>query len=233
MGSRCFRRFSVVGFCLACLAVSAMPTGRADGLAQGKLEQRPMLREPVALVLGDDGQWLYTANRRSGSVSVLDCRAQRVVAEVPVGRKLSDLVGTPDGRHLLAADEEGGELLVLSRRGPTLDLLHRIKVSPAPVSVQVTADGSRCFVASLWSRRLALINLVPGVKEQTAPPLHVAKVVRLPFSPGKQLLVRGGTKLIVADAFGGRLAIVDGHSGALEAVHRLPAHNIRGLAIGR
>ena len=45
------------------------------------------------------------------------------------------------------------------------------------------------------------------------------------------LLVKGGTKLIVADAFGGKLGIVDTAARKLEAVRQLPAHNIRGLAV--
>ena len=44
------------------------------------------------------------------------------------------------------------------------------------------------------------------------------------------VLVRSGARLVVADAFAGRLAVVDPKQGTLESVRTLPAHNIRGLA---
>ena len=56
------------------------------------------------------------------------------------------------------------------------------------------------------------------------------KTLDLPFPPRKQLLIRNDSKLIVADAFGGRLAVVEVASGKVESVRALPAHNIRGLA---
>src|SRR5437762_12019853 len=54
------------------------------------------------------------------------------LAEEPVGRKLSDLAITPDGRLLLATDEEAGELIVLSCREAALAVVGRLKVGRAP-----------------------------------------------------------------------------------------------------
>ena len=44
-------------------------------------------------------------------------------------------------------------------------------------------------------------------------------------------LAAGGSRLIVADAFGGKLAVVDTQSVMLESVRTLPGHNIRGLTV--
>src|SRR5262249_55985913 len=60
--------------------------------------------------------------------------------------------------------------------------------------------------------------------------LQFVRSLHLPFCPRNLAWVRGGTKLIVTDAFGGRLAVVDARSGSLQSVRSLPAHNIRGLA---
>jgi YVTN family beta-propeller protein len=176
----------------------------------------------VALALADDGRWLFVANQRAGTVSVLDTAGPHMLAEVPVGRRLSALALTPDGRHLLALDEDANHLVRLTRQGSRVEVRDRLPVAPAPVSLRVTADGSRCFVASLWSRRLSVIDLAKPA---------VVKVLDLPFAPREQLLVRRGAKLLVADAFGGRLAIVDTGRAEIETVRTLPAHNIRGLAV--
>jgi mono/diheme cytochrome c family protein len=61
--------------------------------------------------------------------------------------------------------------------------------------------------------------------------LRIRQTIDLPFAPRKQLLVENGRKLLVADAFGGKLAVVDVKTRRVDKVHSLPAHNIRGLAL--
>ncbi len=210
---------------VGCLA-AAILAGEGPGAAAVDLPAR--FRQPVALVTADSGKWLYTANRRSGTISVIDTERQRCVAEVAVGRWFSDLAITPDGSQLLATDEDAHELLLLSRRGPELAVQRRLPVSPTPVSVQLTGDGSRCFVASLWSRRLSVVELVRESGVVSA--LRVASTIPLSFAPRQQLLI-DDRHLVVADDFGGQLATVDAKRGEVLSVRTLPAHNIRGLAL--
>ena len=180
------------------------------------------LRRPTALVFADAGAWLFVANRRSGSITIIDTSTSEVTAEVTVGRSLADLTLSPDGHHMLAVDEDARELILLSRRGPVLKVVHRLPVAPMPVSVRVV-DNARCFVALLWAHQIVEVDL-------KAVPPRVTRVVPLPFAPREQLLV-SDAKLVVADAFGGRLAVVDINRGKVDSVRTLPAHNIRGLAL--
>jgi YVTN family beta-propeller protein len=203
------------------LVLVALPT--AGGTRPAAARQG--LRHPVALALTPDGRWLFTANQRSGTVSLIDTAASKVIADTPVGRRLADLALTPDGRRLLAVDEAGDELLLLSLEPPRLTVRGRLKVSPDPVSVRVAADGRTCVTASLWAHRLDVVDL-----RSDAP--RVARTVTLPFAPHQQLILRDSRKVVVADAFGGRLAVVDTGTGAVESVRELPGHNIRGLALG-
>jgi YVTN family beta-propeller protein len=186
-------------------------------------QDTPQLRRPVALVLAENGRWLFSANQRSGSISVLDAGTGQLAAEYAVGRRLADLAITPDERHLLAVDEAANELILLGREGSQLRIAHRLALSAAPVSVQVAPDGKRCYVASLWPRQLTIVDLVPALK--------VARSVELPFSPRRQLLLRDGTRLVVADAFGGHLAVLDTRREEVESVRSIPGHNLRGLAV--
>ncbi|MBX6315698.1 MAG: cytochrome C peroxidase [Isosphaeraceae bacterium] len=188
-------------------------------------------RRPVALALTDDGRWLYAANRGSGTISVIDTAELRIEAEYDIGRGLSDLASSPDRRFLLAADEVGHRVLLLRQRGAKLSVATSLEVPPYPVSLRISADGSRCTVASLWSRRLTILDLIPEVKGHEAPRLRVARTIDLPFCPRRQALIDRAAKLIVADAFGGGLAVVDLRRGELESVRTLPAHNIGGLAL--
>ena len=214
--------------CLALLLLSS-PVRPLAGEA-GTADSPPRrFRQPVALAFVEGGKTLIVANRRSGSLSVLDAAARRVVAEHDVGCGLADLVALPDGRHLLAVDQVANELLLMTYRDRSIGVVDRIKISPDPVRLVVSADGRSAVAASRWSRRLTFVERRPAQAEER-PTLATVGSLELPFCPREVALFRDGTKLVVADAFGGRLAVVDPKRRAVESVRPLPAHNIRGLA---
>ena len=187
------------------------------------------LRQPVALVLADGGKRLFVANQRSGTVSVIDTTSLQTVAELDAGRRLADLALVPGTRTLVVVDEAADQLILFALGGRVPRLVCRVPVVPGPVSVQVAGGGVRCFVASLWARRLAAVDLALPEKNKDAR-VRLVKTIGLPFAPRRQLLAPDGARLIVADSFGGRLAVVDVERGEVESVRRIPAHNIRGLA---
>jgi YVTN family beta-propeller protein len=179
----------------------------------------------VALALVDRGARLLVANQHSGSLSILETAGPRLAVELPVGRRLTDLAATADGNTLVVTDEQANEIVLLSRHQSTWEVSGRLAVSPSPVSVHLLPDGSHCTIVSLWSRRVTLVELAPRPR--------VVRTISLPFPPRGQLLLPGGQKLLVADAFGGRLAVVDIQRGAVDSVRSVPGHNIRGLALSR
>jgi YVTN family beta-propeller protein len=181
------------------------------------------LRRPVAVVVAQHGHRLFVANSQSGSVSEIDVDKKEVTREVNVGQSLADLTAAPDGR-LLAVDQAAGELVVLAPRPGGPAVLHRLAVGPSPVSVCV-ASGPRAVVACLWCHLLAVVAL-----PASGPP-RLERTVELPFAPRFQLAMPGGERVLAADSFGGRLALVDVVRGRVEAVRRIPAHNIRGLCL--
>jgi cytochrome c peroxidase len=190
-------------------------------------EFEPRLRRPIALHLSADERFLLTANQRSGSISVVDLSRKAVVRELAVGERLSALAPLPNGR-LITLDEARHELILLRRdSADVVEVVERLPVASYPVDVAVSASGEHCFVTSLWSRRLTAVELPPGGVAR------VVKTIDLPFAPRKLLLVRGDSRLIVADAFGGRVAIVDPANLELLLVREFPAHNIRGLAVSQ
>lgn len=216
-----FVLFASAGWLWCILAGVAAPSAAAEEEAADKLA--PQLRRPVALAESADGRWLYVANRDSGTVSVIDVRQRRVAAEHPVGKRLSDLVAVAGSDRLLAADEAAHELIVLDSRGAKLSVADRLPVSPYPVSIHVAPDGGEATVASLWSRRLSFVRLEGEPAVET--------VLDLPLAPRCQLLLPGRDRLIVADAFGGKLVLVDPRQRTIAAEREFPGHNIRGLGV--
>jgi YVTN family beta-propeller protein len=208
---------------LACFLLVMLLAAGSCREASRVLSVPGLLRRPVALVVADQGRRLFVANRCAGTVSVIDIERCEVIAEIAVGKRLADLADCSDGR-LLAIDEAAGELLVLKRDKDLLAVSTRLRVGDVAVSVCRVAP-SRFAVACLWPRQLVIVDVPPRTKP------HVNKAISLPFAPRCQSALAGGAKIIVADAFGGRLAVVDVVRGVVESVRSVPGHNIRSLAL--
>jgi len=182
------------------------------------------LRRPVALVTPDNGRHFLVANRDSGTISRVDISARQVTTETRIGGRLSDLVLAPDGRYALVADSGRRQLVVcrLENGQPTPSF--RINLPIEPTRLAIDTSGRHVAVTSKWSSRLLLLDL--PITASSKP-----RQLALPM-PGRHLLWLPKTHtLVVADAFGGNLVVVDAVAHRVLHSHRLPAHNIGGLAL--
>jgi DNA-binding beta-propeller fold protein YncE len=209
--------------CASCAAVAGSRTPSS---------QAARLRRPVAAAFLADGHTLCVANHRSGSVALVDVRGAGPCTELAVGERLNDLAVLPDRKQVLVVDEKRHELVALSLDATRRAVRARLSVGPYPASVAVQPDGRRATVASSWSRRVEVFDLTPLSSGEGPVTLRVLHTVRLPFAPRNQCVLPGRSQVVVADAFGGHLAVVDAAAGRLVAVHELTGHNLRGLALG-
>ena len=217
MKTRLFPRGQLLTLVLAVTLSAFRSTGQTV-----ELTSRP--RHPVAVQLSPKGDFLYTANHRSGTLSVVDLVAKKVVGEFEIGEHLSHLVASPLS-GLLTTDEARHELVLIGGAGADLKIRQRLAVPAFPVSVALARDGRAGTVASLWSRRLAFLEFDDqGVAK-------VVDVLDLPFAPRCQLYAKQDKRLIVAGSFSGRLAIIDPVRRKLLHVREFPGHNIRGLGL--
>lgn len=207
-----------------CMGIIVALIGIAATQADDTLYNKPHWRHPISMVsLGDR---IYVANQKSGSITVLKTDPLEVAAEILIGEKLSDLK-VLGGRWLIAVDEAAHQLLLLEPTADGVRVLHRFDVAKSPVSIAVDASGTRGAVSSLWSWRVTLFEVD---EESSKPQLRIQPAIDLPFAPRKMLWLEPENRLIVADAFGGRLAIVDPTAAKVLQEKALAGHNIRGLA---
>jgi DNA-binding beta-propeller fold protein YncE/cytochrome c553 len=223
-------RWKRLSFVLGMLAgIISLPGAPAHVAAQS-LHEQACFRHPVAVVASDHPDQVLVANRRSGTVSLVDVAAGKVLRETAVGQQLSDMVHLPGTSWVAVTDEKQHQLILLDWK--SLEVIQRIPVSPYPVSVIADRTGSWCYVTSLWSRRLSVVRLP---REEIASS-QVTQLFDMPFAPREQLLVRDDSTLIVADSFAANLAILDTglpSDGVVKLVGRrsFPGHNIRGLDV--
>lgn len=203
-----------------------------DDAERNAIHERARLRHPVALVVDDEAHRAFVANRKSGSVSVVDLAVGRVLAEFDVAGQLADMAEVPGGRYLVAVDDGADELLLLARDGDTLSVAGRLSIPGAPVTVAVAPDGSLCTVASLWAHRLTVVDLTAlrgGADLPTAD--WDVQQIDLPFAPRQQVFTADGSRLIVAGSFRAQLAIVDVARRELIGDRALKGHNVRGMSL--
>ncbi len=139
-------------------------------------------RQPVALAGSPDGGWIFAANRRAGTVSAIDPKAGKIASEAEVGGEPVDLAALPGGRHLLAVDHAGDELVALSYRDGAVAVESRLGVAPGPAALAVASGGSGCVVASTGSRRLSVIGWGPDRGDGPLDP-RLVRLIGLPFAP--------------------------------------------------
>ncbi len=200
----------------------------AEVAPQLPVHQTPHWRQPVKMV--SVGERIYTANQKSGTITIFKSEPFSVLGEIPVGQKLSDLAVMRQGKLLVAVDEQAHQVLVLKPTPKTVKVLQRIDVAKSPVSLAVDSTGQRLAVSSLWSRRVTFFQ---SQIEDQKPILNSTGVLDLPFSPRKMIWLANDHRLIAADSFGGRLAIINTESPRVLFTKEVAGHNIRGLAISR
>lgn len=192
-------------------------------------ELERQLRRPIALTVSDDHKWLYVANRNSGSISVIDTSAKSVAKEISVGGQFSDLVAL-DNTHLLALDEKNHQLILLTGSGIDWKVTSKLNIAHYPVQLEVDRASKRCFITSLWSQTVTMVDL-SEIDHKPQPQLSITTKLRIPFEPREMCLTKDRKKLLVAGSFRNTLAVVDTNNLKLIVSKQIPGHNIRGLAI--
>ncbi len=205
---------------LGCLRPQSMELFAAG---PGETALKAQIRRPVAIVAA--GRFVFVGNQRSGTVSVIEPASRRVVAEHRVAGRIADMAVHPGAADVFVLDSSERQLLAVTcgRAKPTVETVAKLGREPAKLAVSTKLH--RVFVTMRWARRVAVVDFDPQFQKATR-----SREVQLPFPPGALLLFDGERRLFVADAFGGRIAIVNTSSLKIERSETLLAHNIRGLA---
>jgi len=219
------------------LAAEAPPAATSKPPASPELETQ--FRRPVALAWVEPGRLAAVANSRSGSISLVDFDERRVVVETKIGDRLVDLTHAGDSDFYVALDGKTHELLLLKLARATVEIIGRLRVSDDPRRVIVMADGRTAVVTCRWSRRVDVVELRPDDGSRDPANWNRAfprllRSIELPFAPQEVVVLPDrnsddDSSVVVADAFGGRLAVVDVRTAKITARHFVAGRNIRGL----
>ena len=125
------------------------------------------VRDPMSVHVGPKGKLIYTCNKGSGNISVVDLVAERFVGTIEIGGSPFDMEFLPDGRTALISDRTEKRIVVLDLEKKKI--LKEFKLSKQPISVISSKDGKRCAIASNWSKKhndCFIVDLDSGKSER-------------------------------------------------------------------
>jgi YVTN family beta-propeller protein len=115
-------------------------------------------KTPEGIGISPDGREVWAANRAEGTVSIIDTATDKVKETIAKFSVLPFRVAfTPDGKHALIPDPEGGELIVFD--AATRKVAGRVKIEGAPLGVVATADSRRAYVTLGAKNAVAAVDL--------------------------------------------------------------------------
>jgi YVTN family beta-propeller protein len=139
------------------------------------------------LALTRDGSRGYTANVGPGTVSVLDMKARKTLAIIPISKSTQRIAISPDDSMVFTADQTKPQLAVIdtaTNKVKTWVPLPGVGYGTAP-----TPDGHWLLVALRGSKQVAVIDLKT---------MQVAKTLDVPDGPAEILIAPGGKTAYVA-----------------------------------
>lgn len=154
--------------------------------------------ESHMFVISHDGHRAYTANVGSGTVSVLDLDARKLVTVIPVTTIVQRIAVSMDDRWVITADQTKLRLCVIDTQTNTL-----AKSIPLPglaYGTAVTPDGKSLVAALPALNQAALIDLAT---------MKVVKTVGVAKNPQEVLISPDGSTAYLSCLSASQIAAID------------------------
>jgi YVTN family beta-propeller protein len=208
-------------FCTALLA-AALAGGVSSEVASAGKDPKPaeQHRSPVDVAVLPGGGRAVTANHGADSVSLIDLRAGKVLAEVPCGRHPAAVACAPDGKSVAVSNLWSATISLFHVGAANLMPAGEVRAGPFPRGLVFTPDGRTLYAAVSDE----VVRLDVGERKVTA---------RWPAArePRRLVLSADGRWLAAASARSGQVRCWDTSTGKLAWERRIEdGFNLRGLA---
>ena len=191
---------------------------------------------PIGLAYLRDAQRLLVANRDSGTITTIDPATRQVIGSwrIPEAQQLADFIVSADGQFVLTCSVTQNRVWLLKRLDDReFSVLQTLNVPAGPIGLTWLPVGKElnaaATVACQWGRAVVYLDLKPDAAEGSR--LTARQTVLLPHAPRRMLPIQDGARLLVADAFGGAISVIQTATGTVERTKNLPGHNLHGLGM--
>lgn len=163
----------------------------------------PVGKYPHGLRPSPDGKWVYVANAKDTTLSVIDTATNTKVADIEVGQKPVQVAFSPDGKFVyfsLNAENAIGKVDVASRT-----LVGKVKVEGGPIQVFVTPDNKNILAANQGTQD----NPSTTVSIIDAATFTVAKTIETGKGAHGVVIDPSGKHAYITNIYGNNLAVID------------------------
>jgi YVTN family beta-propeller protein len=194
-----------------------------DPIAGKVMASIPTEQEATHMVaVTSDGRIAYTANIRSGTVSVIDLKQGRKLRDIAVGGEPEGIALSNEEQVLWVADLKGAHVQAFDTE--SLDKIGEVVTGPVPIRVAASPDGRWIVTSNMGDGSLTLIDAASRkkVRDVSITGTQQAGQVTILFGPDGRLYAAETGRNTVAE--------IDLSTG--KVLRRLPAGtNGDGLAI--
>lgn len=127
----------------------------------------PVGQGPKGFALTPDQTRAYVANFNSGTISVVDLVAHRVIGTIPVGQYPWDVSINPDGSRAYAAMRTGTTFPIIDTARNAV--IQNFEVGSPTSSIAVSVDGQRIYLGTDGIDGLTVVNVKTGGVEAVVP----------------------------------------------------------------
>lgn len=164
------RRAAALGVALLMLSASVMMTGAQD---EDTLYLLPAQRDYTAtsssLAFISDGQFIIATNMLSGTASIINPFASRLLIEIPVGKDPRSVAVTPDSTRAAVVNRGDGTLSVIDVREQRV--ITTIPVGILPYGV-VMLDNITAVVSVQGTHEIVFVDIAAGAVLERVPAPH-------------------------------------------------------------
>lgn len=150
------------------------------------------------LVLSHDGLRGYTANVGPGTVSVLDMKARKTLAIIPISANTQRIEISKDGSMVFTADQTKPQLAVIDTA--TNKLKRWIALPDVAYGTAATLDGRWLVVTQRTAKQVVVVDLKT---------MAVVKRIDVPGGPSEVLLNPDGKTAYVSCNYASQIAVID------------------------
>ncbi len=184
----------------------------------------PLLNRPSAVMIDRTGERIIVANAEQSKMAAVSRRKFELQGEpIPVAAPVLDMMGFGDTSRALTVSSHPPNLSMIDLDQQTSELFS-VALSGRPARLAISVDQKFAAVTMTWDRSVGIVQLGDlGLVNGSQLSRY-----ELEFPP-KEIIAIDPAKFLIADAFGGSLAILDAAAGKVLAQHQIQGHHIGGL----
>lgn len=136
----------------ACLSLIAGGAAKAPSAAAPETKYK----SPACIAFSPDSRLAFVTQHTADSLGVIDAKAGRLIAEIPVGRGPWGVVVSPDGKTVFTANQRDHTISAVDVAGrKTID---SIKCGWDPTGLAISPDGKTLYCANYISDDVSVID---------------------------------------------------------------------------